>query len=336
VVPYLYVHAAEEAFEYPSARAGKDAERLALRYLECVLVQCASLRLRGVDCDISFVTNARRQRNVVGRAGARLLAEIEDYGVEIREAEYRHRGWARVPMFFASYYVFDAIEAVGGEDRLWLLTDVDCVWVDAPRVFAASDAAGPAVASIQIVYPPDWDNIGYSPATLADLAQRLSGKQAAVEGWIGGEFLVATGPQLRELMHVATALEAEATRIGSPLNTEEQLLTLACALGRVRFANLNAVAGRIWTGPRHGAVNPSRPLELGLWHLPGEKGLAFRRTAQALLRGRDGPLRRDLADPEAVGRRFNVAGLARGRQLQDDAWIAAQRARSILTSALRR
>src|SRR5439155_7567928 len=122
---------------YPSARAWRDPARVASRYLECVLVQCASLRLRDVDCDIVFVTNARTRRSSLGRWGARLLAHLDRYGVEIREADYRHRGWARTPAFFASHYVFDAIDAIDGEDRLCLLTDVDCVWVDAPRVFAA-------------------------------------------------------------------------------------------------------------------------------------------------------------------------------------------------------
>ena len=303
-----------------------------MRYLECVLVQCASLRLRNVDCDIVFVTNARRAGSALGRAGSRLLRAIEDYGVEIREAEYQRRSWARVPMFFASYYVFDAIEALGGDDRLWLLTDVDCVWIDAPTVFAAAAGAGEAVGSIQIGYPPDWDIIGYTPTSLGDLAGRLSGRPTRVEGWIGGELITATGLQLRALMQAVIGAEAEAASIGFPLNTEEQLLSLVYALGRVRFANLNAVAGRIWTGPRHGAVNPAHPLELGLWHLPGEKGLAFRRAARELLRGRDQPLRRELADPQTAGRRFNVTGLPRARRLRDDAWIAAQRAQAIFGS----
>lgn len=336
VVPYLYVHAADESFDYPSARAWQDAARVAWRYLECVLVQAASLRLRGVDCDIVFVTNAAGRREGIGSYGARLLDGIARYGVEIRDTEYRHRTWVRTASYFASHYVFDAIDAIAGEDRLCLLSDVDCVWVDAPRVFAANPTPDAAVGSVQLAYPPDWDVNGYSPSGVAELAGRISGSTAEVHGWIGGELLAATGPQLHELMGAAIALEPEATAAGGRLNTEEQLLTLAHALGRVRFANLNHVAGRIWTGPRHGAVNPERPLELGLWHLPGEKGLAFRRTAGELLKGREVPLARDLSDPRDAGRRFNVTGLSRRRRVRDDAWIAAQRARSMLAARRRR
>jgi hypothetical protein len=334
-VPYLYVHAADEAFDYPSARAWHDIKRLTWRYLECVLVQSASLRLRDADCDIVLVTNAPARRETIGRYGILLLERIGRYGVQILETEYSHHDWAHSSSFFASHYVFDAIEAIGDENRLCLLVDVDCVWTDAPRVFAAAASAG-AVGSIQLRYPPDLDITGYTPVTLAQLGTRLVGEEVEIEGWIGGELLAATGPQLRALMKASTSVEAAAAAAGMPLNTEEQLLTLTSALGRVRFASLNHVAGRIWTGPRHAAVNPEHPLELGLWHLPGEKGTAFRRAASDLLKGRELELRRDLADVVAAGRRFNVTGLSRRRRIRDDAWIASQRVRSIISSRLKR
>lgn len=89
-------------------------------------------------------------------------------------------------------------------------------------------------------------------------------------------------------------------------------------------------------GPRQAAVNLARPLELGLWDLPAEKGLAFRRAAGDLLSGRQARLRRDLADPLAAGRRFNVTRLSRSRRARDDTWIATQRVRSTITARLRR
>ncbi|MGH2914672.1 MAG: hypothetical protein ACRDMX_06770 [Solirubrobacteraceae bacterium] len=333
VVPYLYVHRAEEEFDYPSVRAGRDARRVAWRYLECVLVQAASLRLRDVNWDIVFVTNAADRRQEIGGYGMRLLDRIESYGVEIRHADYGHRSWARTTTFFASHYLFDAIAAVAEEDRLWLLTDVDCVWADPAQVFDAVRRLD-TIGSVALVYPADWDVCGYTPASLGRLGARLIGRDVEINSWIGGELVAATGPQLRELVLASTALEAEAVAAGSPVNTEEHLLTLANATGRVPIASLNHVAGRIWTGPRHHAVNPSRPIELGLWHLPGEKGLSFRRAAKALLRGDEG-LRRDLRDPVSAGPRFNVGGLPRSRRVADDAWIAAQRVRSLIRSWLR-
>lgn len=335
VVPYLYVHTPDEVFEYPSARAGNDLTRLAWRYLECALVQVASLRLRSADCDIVFVTNVAQRRAAIGDHGTRLLDSILDYGAEIRYAEYDHRTWARSPSFYSSHYVFDAIDAVADEGRLCLLTDVDCVWIDPARVFVAAGKLD-AIGSVQLIYPPDFDLSGLSPTSLGRLGGRLGGNAVAVKEWIGGELLTGTGSQLAELGRAASVLEAEAAAAGTPLTTEEHLLTLAHTLGRVYFGSLNDVGGRIWTGPRHGAVNPERPLELGLWHLPGEKGLAFRRAANDLLKRREAGLQRDLADPAAAGRRFNVTGLARRRRMADDAWIARERARSLLASRMRR
>jgi hypothetical protein len=97
----------------------------------------------------------------------------------------------------------------------------------------------------------------------------------------------------------------------------------------VRFTDLSAVARRITTGPRSQALRVPNPEAIGLWHLPAEKGLSLRRTARQVHRGRVGPLRRDLADTARTARRFNVTGTGRLRRLRDDAWLAAQRLRSL-------
>jgi hypothetical protein len=60
------------------------------------------------------------------------------------------------------------------------------------------------------------------------------------------------------------------------------------------------------------------------------------RAANDLLKRREARLQRDLADPAAAGRRLNVTGLARRRGVADDAWIARERARSLLASRMRR
>ena len=329
VVQYLYVHEPGERFDYPSSRSSGGSARLAARYLECVLVQAASLRLQGADCDLALVTNVA-DRTALGRHGARLLAKIESLGVDVVPAEYLHRPPAETTEFAASRYVFDAIAAVGGSGdpgrQLWMV-DVDCVWRDPPRVFAAAPTP-PGIGCITIPYPPDWELYGFTPRTMAELATEMepgSSLTATPLQWIGGELLSGTAADLGALVASCEALEQEVAERGHTLTTEEQLLTLAHALGRAFFQDISSVAQRIWTGPRHGAPAVADPGSLGLWHLPSEKGLGFRRAARLIMRDRTAPLARDLRVPARALRRFNIAGAGAARRVRDDSWIAKQR-----------
>jgi hypothetical protein len=92
------------------------------------------------------------------------------------------------------------------------------------------------------------------------------------------------------------------------------------------------VAWRIHTGPRHEAPDHHDPASLGLWHLPSEKGLAFRRTASAVLAGRERRLRRDFEDPVRAMKRFNVDGAGLMRRVRDDGWLALHRLRRELAA----
>ncbi len=134
---------------------------------------------------------------------------------------------------------------------------------------------------------------------------------------------------MRDLVSTCERLDTQLAGEGKGLPTEEQILSLAGALGMIRFADLSAVARRITTGKRSQAVPVADAVSLGLWHLPAEKGLSMRRTAGEILRGRTSGLRRDLADRRRRARRFNVAEAGRLRRLRDDGWIAAQRLRSM-------
>jgi hypothetical protein len=89
------------------------------------------------------------------------------------------------------------------------------------------------------------------------------------------------------------------------------------------------------TGPREGAPKIDNPFAFGLWHLPAEKGLSLRRSAHEVRRGRDERLRRDLAEPSRMARRFNVAPTRLPRRIRDDSWIAVQHIRDKALSALR-
>jgi len=340
VVQYLYVHGPGEAFDYPSSRSWGGSGRLAARYLECVLVQAASLRLRGVECDLALVTNLSDRRPLGGH-GARLLEEIESVGVEIVFADYAHRPPGEVATFASSRYVFDAISAVGGDgnsDRRLCLVDVDCIWLDAPKVFAALPPS-PGIGCIHIPYPPDWELYGFSPRTLGELAGRM-GAPGATAGapvrWVGGELLAGAAGDLRALVSTCEQLEREvAAAHEEAFATEEQLLSLAGALGRAELHDLGNVAQRIWTGPRHGAPAVSDPGSLGLWHLPSEKGLGFRRAARTIASGHGERLVGDLEVPARAMRRFNVAGAGWPRRIRDDGWLATQRLRDGILSRVR-
>lgn len=339
VVQYLYVHVPGEAFFYPSVRAAPSAAAVAGRYLECALVQAASLRLRDVDCDLALATNIADAR-ALGRSGAELMRRIEDLGVRILPTEYRHRPGDDSATYVSSRYVLDAILAAAEgepETRRVLLTDLDCVWVDPERLFAAVPAP-PEIGCIHFTYPPDWDVVGFgdagrTPSAIAELSESFGGPPELAP-WVGGELLAGSPGALSSLVSACEQLDAEMLERGHILPTEEQVLTLAGALGRVRFADLSPLALRIQTGPRHEAPPVDDPLGLALWHLPGEKGLSLRRTAAEVRRGRTARLRRDLSEPARMARRFNVAGNGVARRVRDDGWIAARRilaaARSLL------
>jgi hypothetical protein len=335
VVQYLYVHGRDEPFEYPSSRVRSGRpERLVVRYLECVLVQAASLRLRAADCELALVTNLTGTTRL-GTAGERLLDRIHQLGVTIVPAQYLHAPARATVKFASSRYVFDAICATARREEperpLWLL-DVDCVWVDPGRAFASFPSPG-EIGCVEIPYPLDWTH-GPSRPMIAALARRLGAPAGPPPPWIGGELLAGRASDLLDLVDTCDRLDAELADSGEHLATEEQLLSLASALGRIETRTMMDVASRIWTGPRHGAPAPTDPGALSIWHLPSEKGLGFRRTARELARSGSGGLLHDLEDPQRAMRRFNVAGAGRRRRVRDDLWLAGRRAAEAVGSLL--
>jgi hypothetical protein len=336
VVQYLYVHGPDEPFEYPSSRSQSGSEQLAARYLECVLVQAASLRLRDADCALALVTNLSDRRSL-GARGRRLLEQIEALGVAILFADYLHRPTVGMKTFAASRYVFDAIMAASADaspqQQLWLV-DVDCVWLHPSKALAAVPAR-PGIGCVNLQYPPDWNLYGFTPRSMSELAAGMGAPEQPLR-WVGGELLAGAAGDLRRLVATCEQLELELAARDRVLTTEEQLLTLAGALGRVQFCDLSAVAQRIWTGPRHGAPPVRDPASLALWHLPSEKGLGFRRAARDITSGHPEKLMRDLEKPSRALKRFNVAGAGWSRRIRDDSWLVMQRLRDRLRSSIGR
>jgi hypothetical protein len=333
VVQYLYVHARGDSLQYPSSRTSVGSDRLATRYLECALVQAASLRFNDADCDLILVTNLR-DRHSLGRRAARLCERLEDFGVEVTHRDYTHRPPGPIGPFHASRYVLDAVETVvaaSPADRRLLFTDVDCVWIRPQRVLAAVPGDG-AIGCVHMGYGIDWDRSGITRRGYDSLSVSAAAPEVA-HRWVGGELLAGEASSLLALARTCEQLDDELGELDCVPGTEEQLLTLAGALGRVRFHDLGDVAARIWTGPRHSGWNPPDPCALGFWHLPSEKGLGFRRAASALARGRSQAVRRDLHAPELAMRRFNVLGADwTARRVRDDSWILVNHLRESVLS----
>jgi hypothetical protein len=339
VVLYLYVHEQGEAFAYPSARSRHSSAQVAGRYLECALVQFASLRLREARCDLALATNLS-DRQALGRTGCELMERIEALDVAILPTPYRHRPGDDSSTYMSSRYVLDAIlsaaEGQPDDERAMWLTDLDCVWVDAHKMFSATPPPE-EIGCVMIDYPLDWDAVGFGEfavtrRAIGELAIGLGGSSEP-PAWVGGELLGGSCRALRQLVAAVEGLDAQLARDGLFLPTEEQVLSLAGAVGQVRFHDLSGVARRVSTGSRHRARPIEDPLSLALWHLPAEKGLSLRRAAAQIRRGRTRRLRRDLSDPKRMARRFNVAGAGMGRRVRDDGWILMQHVRRIAGAA---
>jgi len=327
VVQYLCLGEDGETLPpHPSVRTSSP-----IRYLECAVTQAASLRLQQARCDLALATNIS-DRGVLGSAGLELLERAESLGVQILPTEFRERAGDDSRTYASARYVRDAVlsatEGQSPQRPLWF-TDLDCVWLDPARAFAALPA-GEEIGCIQIEYPPDWDVVGFGELGLTrraigELAAGMGGS-AGVAPWIGGELLTGSAGALRQVVQRCEALDARLAANGQTLPSEQQILSLLGALGEVRFRDLSAVARRIQTGSRHSGAVPENPTALGLWHLPHEKGLSLRRAATAARHGRTRRLRRDLADPVRAARRFNVQGTGLARRIRDDGWIAMHRA----------
>src|SRR6185437_8213713 len=124
VCTYLFLDASWRTLPpHPSPRTASP-----LRYLECAVVQAASLRLAGAECELLLVTNLDGPAGL-GRAGRRAwealaALEVKRHALPLRIEPGTDPAATRLPR--------EAIRAVAGEaDRereVWL-ANLDCVWV---------------------------------------------------------------------------------------------------------------------------------------------------------------------------------------------------------------
>ena len=90
VCMYLFLDAEGETVPpHPSPRTASP-----LRYLECALVQAASLRLAGAPCEVALVTNLDGERGL-SRGARRLLGALGDLGVDLLPLALRDRARVR-------------------------------------------------------------------------------------------------------------------------------------------------------------------------------------------------------------------------------------------------
>jgi hypothetical protein len=334
VVMYFYVHSADEEYRYTSTRGKSEPAALTALYLECALVQTASLRLSGSRCDLLFVSNLHDPHDVslLGRRGVRLVEAMESLGVVMRHADFAHRFENTPPLYGGARYVLDAIAtataAAPPEQVMWF-TDLDCVWVDPDLVFAAAPPVG-KVGCLLMDYPPDWDvMLGTTPMTVGRFGTRIGDCEVPIP-WVGGELICGTAATLGELVAACDELEREIGERPDELPAEEHLFSLVAGVGRADLLDLSSVGRRLFTGRRHTGPKPDDPSALGIWHLPAEKGLSFRRTANEILAGRTQPLASDLRHGAAATKRFNVGKPSLARTIRDDAWVVATRLRAAL------
>jgi hypothetical protein len=308
---------------HPSPRTGS-----VVRYLECALVQAVSLRLGDADCDLAIVANGPAL-DISERDARAIWAKLDGLGVRRIESAMRVGPGGAA----ASRFPREAIRALAAEpvERIIWIPNLDCVWVDPARVLEAAPRTG-EVGCLPIVYPPDWSvggsaAVGRSRAELGRLAVSLGATPSReAPPWIGADLLAGEIGTLLALVGSCDELETRLPAEDGPAGNE-QLLTLAGALGKVQLADLSAVAARIQTGARHGSGTPAGVESLGLWHLPAEKGLSLRRAARAIVGGGEEALRADLAEPRRAMERFNLGEPSRAHQLRDDAWVLARRMR---------
>jgi hypothetical protein len=327
VVQYLYVDDQGRVLPpHPSVRTSS-----CVRYLECALTQTASLRLQGARCAVAFATNVAGQL-APGRTAGKLLARIEAFGVEILRPESHHRSSERA---WSLGFLGDAIRAVIRQqpaDRVLWFPNLDCIWVRPDRVFATTPPAS-EIGCLFIPYSADWQvgassAVGSTRRAIGEIATSM-GASSTLPPWVGADLLSGTTAALQGMLAACDRLNERFAATGQVL-TSEQLLTLAGALGHVRFHDLSGVAARIHTGPRSNSPPPENATALGLWHLPSEKGLSLRRTATEVRRGRTTRLARELSDPVSAAQRFNVGRTRVARQLRDDSWLSIQQVRTAL------
>ena len=325
VCMYLFLDAAGATLPpHPSPRTASP-----LRYLECALVQAASLRLAGASCETVLLTN---MRGGPGREGRRMRGALGELGVEVRDIALRIEpgtpvGATRLPR----EAIRAAADGLDGARELWV-PNLDCVWIDPERALRACPRGG-RVGALAIPYPPDWAVGGPAAvgATREDLGRTAAGMGARLESappWIGADLLAGSARALLGLLAACDELDTELAARGATA-TNEQLLT---PVGRARARRCRGPLPPRAAHPDRGAPQRRRAVRRrragdlasaggeGAQPAPRRTGPRARPRRAAARRprlacARDAPFQRrpGAARPPAAGRHLGGAGQARRR-----------------------
>jgi hypothetical protein len=288
VCTWLFAESEGDESTYPQVHGRSSSQAFQATYWRCVALFFASSHRHHPHAKHLLFTNVE---NLPSVSGVDMGVLLERLGIEV----------VRLPLTFATpqghfhawrnqFYVFDITaylaQRVADRDAI-LLLDSDCVWIrNADAIHEALDRDG--LLTYVISFPIDWIESGLTREDMRAISSDLLRREVRNPlEYCGGEFLAATGAELRRLQsEVVTTWNELLARYADGkkvFNEEAQLLShvyekLGCPLG-----NGNPFVRRIWTGS-FGAFNTALPYDLGLvvWHLPLEKKFGIRRLFPAV------------------------------------------------------
>lgn len=336
VCTWLFAESEVDESSYPQVRGKPSSRTFQSIYWRCVVAFFATSYRHQPRAKHLLLTNVETLPSL---SGVDLGVFLKRLGVEVVRLPLTH---ATPPGHYHAwrnqFYVFDIASYLARRIRASdaaIVLDADCVWIsDAGPIHEALHRDG--VLTYVENYPLDWPVNGFTREDMRVVASELLGHDVPHPLlYCGGEFLAATGAELRRLdAEIAIAwqeLLARYTRGERVFNEEAQMLSHVYYKLGYPLGNAAPYIRRIWTGS-FGAFNTSMPDDLGLvvWHLPHEKRLGIRRLFRAIV---DPTSRFWSVEPgremrDYLGKALGVPDNSLGKKLRDLAWRTSDKLRS--------
>ncbi len=283
VCTWLFAESEVNESSYPQVPGRPSSHRFQSTYWRCVAAFFATSYRHQPHVRHLLFTNVETLPLVSGVDMAALLDRFEVEVVRLPLTHVTPPGHYHV--WRNQFYVFDIVSYLTQrtDDRdAVLVLDADCVWIsDAGPIREALNRDG--ILTYVETFPVDWRDSGLTREDMRVLASALLGYEVPHPlVYCGGEFIAATGAELRRLeVEIAIAWQALLTRYAKGqqvFNEEAQMLSHIYYKMGYPLGNGDPYVRRIWTGS-FGAYNTAMPRDLGLivWHLPLEKRLGIRR-----------------------------------------------------------
>lgn len=235
-------------------------------YYKCMCVAFASIKINNPTLSLQLTTNTLPPVKY-----CEILTKI---GVSIRITPFTFLpDFLRLKKYRTSFYLFDAISNEN-TNNLYLDPDIICV---SPIELTKSEEK--CVGGLIMEFDENSDVNGISPRSASLIYADFEKTALSNHSHLGGEILYVPGAKHQELNNKIRALWAYNNKLAENgknyLTTEEHFLS--CLFSTENFFNLNHIALRIWTTrlSKFSEGGKFNPLELPIWHLPGEKFRAF-------------------------------------------------------------